>query len=190
MKHYTYAHSSPEGKVFYVGKGVNDRAFSFSDRSHDWKRAVKQHNGVTIQILAEWDTEEEAFAHERFLVSCFQDMQISLVNLTGGGKGPYGVKQSEEANKIRSQKIKGFVHKKITCPKCGAVGGQTSMKRWHFEKCAGLKLFRARAYIDGKRIHLGKFATQEEADQRVIAFYAAANKPLPKEFMRQREKKL
>jgi hypothetical protein len=184
MSYYTYSHSSPEGKIFYIGKGLKDRAFSFSDRSKNWKLAVKQHGGLSIQILAKWETENEAFEHEKFLISCFKDMNCSLVNLTNGGKGPYGFKQSEESNRIRSEKNKGYVHKKVTCLSCGKTGGETSMKRWHFEKCTGLKEFRARAHVDGKRIHLGRFATQEEADQKTIDFYVTANKPLPKEFIR------
>jgi hypothetical protein len=184
MKYYTYAHLSPEGKVFYIGKGADGRAFSFGDRSHNWRRAIKQHGGLLVQTLAKWKTEEEAFEHEKFLIACFKDMQCSLVNLTDGGKGPYGFKQSEEANKKRSEKNKGYIHKKITCPSCGKSGGETSMKRWHFEKCTGLKIFRARANIDGKRIHIGRFATQDDADQATIDFYNKANKPLPKEFIR------
>jgi hypothetical protein len=30
---------------------------------------------------------------------------------------------------------------------------------------------------------LGRFATQEEADQKAIEYYASVNKPLPKEFL-------
>ena len=44
---YTYSHSAPNGKVFYIGKGKGDRAFSFNDRSNDWKRAIKKNNGVS-----------------------------------------------------------------------------------------------------------------------------------------------
>lgn len=187
MKHYTYAHASPDGKIFYIGKGVNDRAFSFGDRSHDWKRAVKQHNGVSIQVLAFWKSEEEAFEHEKFLIACFKDMQYSLVNLTGGGKGTYGFKPTQEQKLKKSIKLKGYVHKIVTCPNCGQTGGETSMKRWHFEKCTGLKKVRARAHIDGKRIHLGRFATEDEATQKSIEFYKNKNKPLPKEFIRHKK---
>ena len=183
MKHYTYAHSAPNGKVFYIGKGVDSRAFSFGDRSDDWKRAVMHHKGISIEKLAHWETEEEAFEHEKFLIWCFKDMQNSLVNLTGGGKGPYQIKHSVESNKLRSEKSRGYVHKQVTCPNCGKTGGGTSMFRWHFDKCQGLKEFRARVHVDGKRIHLGRFATQEEADHKAIEYYASVNKPLPKEFL-------
>jgi hypothetical protein len=183
--YYTYAHSSPQGKVFYIGKGVDNRAFAFSDRNDAWKRAIKQHKGLLIDVLAKWETEAEAYEHEKFLIACFKDMKYSLANLTDGGQGSYGYKPSEKANKLRSEKNTGFVHKIVTCPKCGKIGGETSMKRWHFEKCTGLKQFKARATtLDGKRIQLGKFATQAEAHKVMVNFYVLENRPLPKELIR------
>jgi len=183
--HYTYAHLTPKGKIFYIGKGVGDRAYSFSDRSHDWRRAVKQNQGVQIQILANWDTEEEAFDHERLLIDCFTDMKYKLVNKAKGGKGAYGVVFSEERKQYLSKKLTGIKHDIVTCPHCQTVGGITTMKRWHFDNCTGQKgKFKARVTYNGKRKHLGYFVTQQEADQKCIDFYASVNKPLPKEFIR------
>jgi ribosomal protein L37AE/L43A len=180
--YYTYIHSSPEGKVFYIGKGANDRAFSFNDRSQAWKRAVMQHSGIKIDILSHWKTEDEAYDHEKVLIACFNDMGYGLVNKTNGGKGAYGVKMSVESLKKRSEKLKGYVHKIVTCPHCKKIGGETSMKRWHFDKCSGNKLYKARASHNGKRVDLGRFSTQEEANQKVLNFYSEANKPVPREF--------
>jgi hypothetical protein len=184
MSFYTYAHSSPQGKIFYIGKGMNDRAFAFSDRSHDWKRAVIHHSGVAVKILAHWDTEEEAFEHEKVLIECFKDMNYTLVNLTGGGKGPYGFKQSEETKRKKSLANRGFKHEIITCPKCQKVGGKTSMKRWHFENCTGDKQFKARITIDGKRIFLGNFESKKDAITAEINAYKSANRPLPRMFIK------
>ena len=161
--YYTYCHSSPKGEVFYIGKGIEDRAYSFNDRSSDWKRAIKQHGGVQVKILAYWDTEEEAFSHEELLIDCFTDMKCNLVNKTKGGQGAYGYKQSEELKKQRSLQMTGYVHKQVTCPNCNKTGGETAMKRWHFDKCTGNKAYRARVSVDGKRIHLGRFETKEQA---------------------------
>ena len=185
MTHYTYAHLTPQGKIFYIGKGVDDRAYSFSDRSHDWRRAVKQHKGVQIEILANWDTEEEAFDHEKLLIACFTDMNYDLVNKTKGGKGAYGVVWSEERKQKLSQTLTGIKHKIVTCPHCGTCGGATSIYRWHFDNCTGKKsTFKARVSYNNERIYLGKFATKQEADQKCIDFYASVNKQLPKEFIR------
>ena len=182
--HYTYAHLTPQGKIFYIGKGVADRAYSFSDRSHDWRRAVKQNKGVQIEILANWDTEEEAFDHEKLLIDCFTDMNYDLVNKTKGGKGAYGVVWSEERKQKLSQKMSGYKYEIVTCPVCKKEGGETSMKRWHFDKCTGNRPYKARVSYNNERMFLGNFATQQEADQKCIDFYASVNKPLPKEFIR------
>jgi hypothetical protein len=60
-------------------------------------------------------------------------------------------------------KMTGYKYKKITCPHCNTTGGETSMKRWHFDKCHGAKIFKARITIDGKRTFLGNYATKEIA---------------------------
>jgi hypothetical protein len=183
--YYTYAHLTPQGKIFYIGKGIDDRAYSFSDRSHNWRRAVKQNKGVQIEILANWDTEEEAYDHEKLLIDCFTDMKYKLVNKTKGGKGAYGFAWSEEQKKKHSQALTGIKHKIVTCPKCETSGGNTTLRRWHFDNCTGKKgTFKARVSYNNKRIYLGYFATQQEADQKCIDFYASVNKQLPKEFIR------
>jgi hypothetical protein len=132
---YTYAHLTPKGDIFYIGKGSGDRAFSFGDRSHNWRRAVKQNKGLQIEILANWDTEEEAFSHENLLVECFKNMKVDLVNKSNGGKGPYGVVFTEERKQLLSKKLTGYKHKLVTCPSCNKIGGATTMKRWHFGNC-------------------------------------------------------
>ena len=43
-----------------------------------------------------YDTEEEAFSHEVLLISCFRGMGYELANLTDGGDGTSGYKQTEE----------------------------------------------------------------------------------------------
>jgi hypothetical protein len=98
-----------------------------------------------------------------------------------------GKKQSEETKAKRSAKLKNYVHKTLTCPRCGKSGGETSLKRWHFDKCTGTHEFRARATLDGKRVHLGRFSTKEEADNATLAFYNSVNKPVPKEFWLRRK---
>jgi hypothetical protein len=171
MTYCTYSHSAPNGKIFYIGKGNAYRPYAFSDRSQDWKRAVMKHGGVQIQVLAKWETEEEAFEHEKFLIACFDDLKFDLVNKTKGGRGPYGIKLSDESKLKKSLQMKGYVHKTVTCPNCGKSGGETSMKRWHFEKCSGTHEVRARVTVEGKRVHLGRFSTQQEADDAMALAY-------------------
>lgn len=83
-------------------------------------------------------------------------------------KANIGKKQSEESKMKKSLACTGYKHIQVTCPHCNTVGGETSMKRWHFDNCTGAKKFRARVTINGKRIHLGRFATKADADAAVI----------------------
>ena len=50
--------------------------------------------------------------------------------ITGEQSHMFGFKLSEET-KERMRKPK----EKVTCPHCGKIGGISSMKRWHFERC-------------------------------------------------------
>jgi hypothetical protein len=45
-------------------------------------------------------------------------------NMTGKKRGPY-----------KKHKNKGESQPQITCPHCGKTGGNSNMKRWHFDKC-------------------------------------------------------
>ena len=96
---YTYIHTrKSDGQVFYVGKGVRNRATSSHGRSTYWARVSSKHGFVT-NILAHWPTEEEAFLHEKFLIACFNDMHAPLVNMTLGGEGASGKQCSPETRK-------------------------------------------------------------------------------------------
>jgi hypothetical protein len=99
MMHYTYVHyRASDGLPFYVGKGKGRRAWSHQNRNQHWKNTCSKH-GIKVQIAAEWKTESEAFEHEKFLILCFKDMGVCLVNQTNGGEGASGLKWSEESKK-------------------------------------------------------------------------------------------
>jgi hypothetical protein len=178
LTYYTYLHSAPDGEVFYVGKGKDQRAYSMSDRSWIWRKRFNQLNGITIKIVNRFDTEPEAFQHEQELVRFYKDKGCDLVNLTEGGKGVNGYRQSPETRAKRSEKMRGYVYDRVTCPHCKETGGKTSMMRWHFDKCTGpAKRYKARATLNGERINLGKFVTKEEAKAVVDAFYKEHPRP-------------
>jgi len=178
MSYYTYIHATPEGDVFYVGKGVGRRYYSMSDRSWIWQEKFKSLDGITMKIVKKFKTENEAFQHEKELIKYYRDQGCNLVNQSDGGLGPTGYKFTEERKKNISQKMRGYKFPVITCPHCGESGGGTSMKRWHFDNCTGpTKYFKARATLNGERIHLGKFATKEEVKAVVDAFYKEHPRP-------------
>jgi len=85
---YTYCHTRNDtGKIFYIGKGTRKyRASSKDQRNKYWQNIVNKH-GFKSEILAHWNTEKEAFEHEKLLILCFKDMGYTLANMTEGGEG-------------------------------------------------------------------------------------------------------
>lgn len=162
-KYYTYIHKTPDGEVFYVGKGTGRRAFSNGHRSPEWNAIVQKHKGLTILKVNEFSTEEEAYVDEVKLIAHYKERGAKLVNLTDGGKGFLGIFVSEETRTKRALALTGYKHKTTECPHCGAVGAVAQLKRWHFDNCTGQRPFKARVTIDGVRKFLGVYATQEEA---------------------------
>jgi hypothetical protein len=135
---YTYAHYTPQGRLFYIGKGQGGRSHSFYGRNILWNEVVTKFGNPDVEILASWDTEEEAFSHEVLLISCFRDMGYKLANLTDGGEGFSGFKRTtpvwnvgvpcreETKQKLREQKIGksatwnlGRKHSEETKRRCG-----------------------------------------------------------------------
>lgn len=95
-QYYTYIHSrASDGKVFYVGKGKDRRAWAKNKRSKQWCRVVAKH-GLLVDVVARWETEDEAFAHERLLIQTFRDMGVELANHTDGGDGTSGWRHAPE----------------------------------------------------------------------------------------------
>lgn len=93
----TYSHHKPDGTLFYVGKGSIKRAYAKDNRNPHWKNIVAKHGGYKVEILANWPTENGAFEHEKFLISCFQNMGLTLANITSGGEGVSGYKHTDAA---------------------------------------------------------------------------------------------
>ena len=106
---YTYAHYTPEGRLFYIGKGSGGykRAYRFVHRSAHWHSIVAKHGKPKVKILAHWDTEDKAFAHERFLIAHFRAAGHVLCNMTEGGEGSLGLVKSEKAKRKVSAALKG-----------------------------------------------------------------------------------
>jgi len=102
---YTYCHKRKDnGVIFYIGKGSKNR-LNDTTRNKYWKNIVGKH-GFTSEILAYWNTEQEAFEHEQILIDCFKSMNYKLANLTIGGGGIVGYKHSDEAKQKISEASK------------------------------------------------------------------------------------
>jgi len=104
---YTYAHYTPEGQLFYIGKGQGKRAHSLHQRNKHWNSIVKKYGKPEVKILAQWDSDAEAFQHEIFLIASFRAMGCKLSNMTSGGEGVIGMPLSEEHKKKISAALVG-----------------------------------------------------------------------------------
>ena len=132
----TYAHYTPQGRFFYIGKGSEKRAHSKAGRNNYWQKVVAKYGNPDVQVLANWNTEEEAFSHERLLISCFRDLGYKLCNLSDGGEGPSGLKHSEEFKEKIRQTHKGNKYN---------LGRPTSAR----QKAIASKVHKGTAYASG-----------------------------------------
>lgn len=103
----TYAHYTPQGRLFYIGKGSEKRAHSKAGRNDYWKKVVAKYGEPDVEVLANWGTETEAFSHEILLINCFKELGHKLCNLSNGGEGPSGLKHSDEFKQKISNLHKG-----------------------------------------------------------------------------------
>jgi hypothetical protein len=150
MIYYTYIHRrQSDNAVFYVGMGNKKRCKSFHPyaRSKEWNEQADKH-GVYYEVVAEWKSREEAYDHEKLLISCFRDMKHPLVNKANGGAGSTGVitkmtaegrkktsermmsnkiwigrKHKESTKQLQSMAHKGVKKEPWLCVECGKIAG-------------------------------------------------------------------
>lgn len=109
--YFIYLHRRADtGEVFYVGKGTHthkkqyERAFVTKKRSKFWNAIVAK-CGHSIELIADFFTEADAFAMERDLIALYGRRRDggSLCNLTLGGDGSSGLEKSfETLEKLRA----------------------------------------------------------------------------------------
>ena len=125
--YYTYFHiKNDSGHIFYVGKGKDNRCNVTSGRSSAWVETVKVH-GLKVEIVELFQKEEDALAHETYLIASLKDLGVRLVNFTNGGEGTSGFKVREETKLKISSSQKG---RKLTPEHIAAMrAGQKGKKR-------------------------------------------------------------
>lgn len=96
MTFYTYAHYTPAGRLFYIGKGQRKRYESSAGRNKSWEEIVAKEGGFKSEILARFDSEVECFEHEIFLIDCFRSMGFEICNIANGGQGSSGWSHTDE----------------------------------------------------------------------------------------------
>jgi hypothetical protein len=108
---YVYGHFTKDTHdLFYVGKGKENRAYEFNVARTKWWRNVVNKHGITVKLLHENLTEEQALFLEKQLIKQHGRRDLStgsLVNLTDGGEGSSGRVVSVEARNKMSLAKKG-----------------------------------------------------------------------------------
>lgn len=101
---YVYAHLDAYGRIFYIGKGVDGRAWSSSSRLDSWKLVAS--HGYSVCLISSGMPDDYALELERHLIFELRDSGIDLVNVHAGGQGSTGyiappeVKEKQRAAKI------------------------------------------------------------------------------------------
>ena len=109
MKHYVYIHFTKDSLVpFYIGKGINKRYLSKSNRNKYWNNIVNKH-GFVSDILKYFNSHTEALNYEIEMIKFFKDEGFKLCNLTNGGEGHLGLKPSDLTKEKMSLAAKGKV---------------------------------------------------------------------------------
>jgi hypothetical protein len=188
------------GMKYYIG--VRSCKSSPEEDKYMGSSKIIKRNKVAVDkhILATWNSRKEAVSHEILLHECFdvalnkeffnQAKQTSTGFDTTGIEPPIkgkklsfksrekirlskiGKTYSEATKQLKSIKMVGYKHLKVTCPSCGKVGGETGMKKHHFDKCTGVRPFRASVCVNGKTKHLGYFSTKEKAKMAQKQFWS------------------
>jgi len=106
---YVYVHTrATDGRIFYVGKGMEKRAWSKYSRNKHWKHIVAKY-GYNVAIVQDSLTDEQSLTLEIMLIADIG--RENLCNLTDGGDGSSGLIHSEEAKRKVGDAQRG---KKIT----------------------------------------------------------------------------
>ena len=109
-KYYVYHHyKTDSNELFYIGKGVRERAISTENRNIYWHNIVSKH-GCSIRIIAQNLTQEEAFSIEKDEIKKYGRLNNEtgvLVNMTDGGDGAKGYVWSDEQREQKRQQMSG-----------------------------------------------------------------------------------
>jgi hypothetical protein len=113
---YLYRHIRLDtNQPFYIGIGINNRAWTVKSRNLLWKRIVNK-TEYRVEILLEDLTWEEACVKEREFIALYGRKDLGsgpLVNLTDGGEGILGFIQRDETKLRISQNLSGRTYESI-----------------------------------------------------------------------------
>ena len=85
---YVYEHLRKDtNAVFYVGKGIGDRAGRKNNRNQHWHNIVNKCGGFDVKYLVKDVDEELAYLCEEERIDQLKRIGAVLVNMTAGGEG-------------------------------------------------------------------------------------------------------
>ena len=109
---YVYIHRRKDnGEIFYVGKGKNNRLLSTSGRNKYWIFTATK-CGCIAEILFDNLSEKDSFQIEKDVILELKYFGATLTNLTNGGEGLSGFKQSDShINKLVQSRKNSYLWK-------------------------------------------------------------------------------
>jgi predicted GIY-YIG superfamily endonuclease len=134
-----YIHKNPKTQeIFYVGIGVKEeraKRFGGNRRNQYWNNYVKKYGEPIVEIVARFETRQEAAELEMELIKKYGrriDGTGNLVNITlGGDGGALGVKQSKEVIEKRIGGLRGMKHSEQSRANMKAAQNRPEVKAKH-----------------------------------------------------------
>lgn len=170
---YVYEHlRADDGRVFYVGKGKNRRAFVANrhHRSEYWHRVVNKSGGFEVRFVAQGIDEDLSFLVEMERIDQLRRLGSNLCNLTDGGDGVAGLVRTAEHSRKIGEKHKGKT-----------VSEETRRKLSESVKKSGFVLTdEMRANISethkGNRYSVGRVQPEEEKRKRAASLIGSKSR--------------
>lgn len=172
--YYTYAWLREDMTPYYVGKGINNRAYSPHRRGNVYMSPPPRDR---VLFLKKNLTEFDAYKHENYIITILglKSEGGILINMSYGGEGSSGRVLSEETKEKIRQKNK---NKKLTKEQRELISKQVSQRRWwnngevdkHTIECPGDGWVLGRLYSrkltdeemeNLRKINTGKYVSEE-----------------------------
>lgn len=124
--YYTYAWLREDRTPYYVGKGIDNRAYCPHRRGDTYMSPPPKDRVI---FLKENLTEFDAYKHENYIITILglKSEGGILINMSYGGEGSFGRVLSEETKEKIRQKNK---NKKLTKEQKELISKQVSQRRW------------------------------------------------------------
>lgn len=148
MNCYVYTHTRlSNNEVFYVGIGIENRAYDFNNRSKFWKRVYNK-GPIEVDFVRKDISWEDACSLEIFLIAFYGRRDLKkglLVNLTDGGDGCLGrevlPKTKEKIRKFQKGRVKSKeTRDKLSEAHKGKVIAQSSIDKMKATKANDLNI--------------------------------------------------